>query len=359
MSTAESDMEEMNSAAKARIEKIRGLSLVRDEPAPARGKRPSGWVLGLAGLLVAQTLVFAYFMVGRGDDTAGGAAAAASAVGAAGAAGGSPRAQAGAAAAIGEANVVLQAQGFVVARRQATVSTRVAGIVTEVPVDVGDYVERGQVVGVLNSDLAEKDLQLAEKELFSLRSMVAREQARKDQAESEYRRELELEKSHYTSRARVDEKKAASIVASTSLASTVAELDLGEVRVRQQRSLLGNYTIRAPFSGIVVERNSQVGELVAPMSAGGSFTRTGICTIVDMDSLILVVDVGEQQIQNVKVGQSVTFRLYSDEQTQMQGKVQRIVPSADRAKGTLQVQIVIVGKDPRVLPGMRANVNFI
>ena len=168
-----------------------------------------------------------------------------------------------------------------------------------------------------------------------------------------------LEQSNYTSRARVDEKKAASIVASTALASTIAELDVGEVRVRQQRSLLGNYTIRAPFSGIVVERNSQVGELVAPMSAGGSFTRTGICTIVDMDSLILVVDVGEQQIQNVKVGQAVNFRLYSDEQTEMRGRVQRILPSADRAKGTLQVQIAITGKDPRVLPGMRANVNFI
>ena len=131
------------------------------------------------------------------------------------------------------------------------------------------------------------------------------------------------------------------------------------MRVQQQRSLLANYTIRAPFAGIVVERNSQVGELVAPMSAGGSFTRTGICTIVDMDSLVLVVDVGEQQIQSVKVGQAVNFRLYSDERVQMQGRVQRVVPSADRAKGTLQVRITISGKDSRVLPGMRANVNFI
>ena len=357
MSSAESDMEKMDGASKARLEKIRGLSLVRDEPATARAGRPSRVVLLLLGVLVVQTLGFAYFVISRSGEGPGPAVPAPVAV--AGAATSATGAKSGVPAAGADAGVQLQAQGFVIAMRQATVSTRVAGIVTEVPVDVGDFVERGQVVGVLNSDLAEQDLQLAEKELSSLRSLVARERAKKEQAESEYQRELLLEKGNYTTRARIEEKKAASVVASTALASTVAELDVGEVRVRQQRSLLGNYTIRAPFSGIVVERNSQVGELVAPMSAGGSFTRTGICTIVDMDSLILVVDVGEQQIQHVKVGQSVAFRLYSDEQTQMKGRVQRIVPSADRAKGTLQVQIAIIGRDPRALPGMRANVNFI
>lgn len=354
MNTAESDMDKTEGAAKARLDKIRGLSLVRDEPAPPRGPGRSRMVVALACVLAAQTAIFAYFMFFRSESKPEAAAPAPGvAVGAA------PAGQGGTPTAATDPGVKLQAQGFVIAMRQATVSTRVAGIVTEVPVDVGDYVERGQVVGVLNSDLAEQDLQLAEKELSSLRSLVARERARQEQAESEYQRELMLEKSNYTSRARVDEKKAASIVARTAVASTLAELDVGEVRVRQQRSLLGNYTIRAPFSGIVVERNSQVGELVAPMSAGGSFTRTGICTIVDMDSLILVVDVGEQQIQHVKVGQAVTFALYSDERTQMKGRVQRIVPSADRAKGTLQVQIAIIGRDPRALPGMRANVNFI
>ncbi|WP_217643201.1 efflux RND transporter periplasmic adaptor subunit [Lysobacter sp. cf310] len=349
-------MEKMDGAAKARIEKIRGLSLVREESAPARSGRPSRIVFVLLCVLVAQTLLFAYFMIfgaGAKPETAAPAAAGATASGAA-----AKSAGAAPVVAAGDGGVQLQAQGFVVAMRQATVSTRVAGIVTEVPVDVGDYVERGQIVGVLNSDLAEQDLQLAEKELSSLRSQVARDRARQAQAESEYQRELLLEKSNYTSRARVDEKSAASIVARTAVASTMAELDVGEVRVRQQRSLLGNYTIRAPFSGIVVERNSQVGELVAPMSAGGSFTRTGICTIVDMNSLILVVDVGEQQIQHVKVGQSVNFRLYSDERTQMKGRVQRIVPSADRAKGTLQVQVAIIGRNPGALPGMRANVDF-
>ncbi len=357
MNTVESDIEKMNGAAKARLEKIRGLSLVRDESAPTRSRRLSRVVVVLLCVLVLQTLAFAYFMIfhsGSQSDTAAAVPAAAAGV----VSGEATEATGGAPVSAADAGVRLQAQGFIIPMRQATVSTRVAGIVTEVPVDVGDFVERGQVVGVLNSDLAGQDLQRAEKELSSLRSFVARERARQEQADSEYQRELLLEQGNYTTHARVDEKKAASIVAKTALVSAMAELDVGELRVRQQRSLLDNYTIRAPFSGIVVERNSQVGELVAPMSAGGSFTRTGICTIVDMDSLVLVVDVGEQQIQHVRVGQRVTFRLYSDERTQIQGRVQRIVPTADRAKGTLQVRIAIAGKDPRVLPGMRANVNF-
>lgn len=347
-------MEKQDSAAQARLEKIRGLALIRDDATRAPGRRHSYVVFVLVGLLVAQTLLFAYYMLfyrSAAPDPAVPPIAAAN--------GAASSTVAKSARANGSDGVRLQAQGFVVAMRQATVSTRVAGIVIKVPVEVGDHVERGQVVGVLNSDLAVQDLHLAEKEMLSLRSMVARERARQDQAESEYQRELLLEKSNYTSRARVDEKKAASMVARATVASTLAQLGVGEGRVQQQRSLLGNYTIRAPFSGIVVETNSQVGELVAPMSAGGSFTRTGICTIVDMDSLILVVDVSEQQIQHVEVGRAVTFRLYLDEQTQMKGTVQRIVPSADRAKGTLQVQIAITGRDPRALPGMRANVNFI
>lgn len=358
MNTAESDIDKMDDAAKARLEKIRGLSLVRDEPPPARGGRPSRMVIVLIVVLVVQTLAFACWMIFQprsGADEA--VAASPAATGTASGTGAERQGGATPVAAV-DAGVRLQAQGFVIAMRQATVSTRVAGIVTDVPVDVGDHVERGQIVGVLSSDLAEQDLQLAEKELQSLRSFVARERARKAQADSEYQRELLLERGNYTTRARIDEKKAASIVAGTALSSAEAELEVGDVRVQRQRSLLDNYTIRAPFSGVVIDKNSQVGELVAPMSAGGSFTRTGICTIVDMDSLVLVVDVSEQQIHHVSVGQSVTFHLYSDERTRMQGRVQRIVPSADRAKGTLQVRIAILGKDSRVLPGMRANVNF-
>ena len=352
MKTPHSSTDTLDGAAQARLEKIRGLSLIRERTSAPRARR-SRLVPVLACALVVQTLLAAYFIV----PLVGAAHAPAAALPGAIAAAGTPAP--GALAAPGEAGVRLQAQGFVVAMRQATVSTRVAGIVIHVPVKVGDLVARGQVVGMLNSDLAEQDLNLAEKELLSLRSMVARERARQDQADSEYQRELQLEKSNYTSRARLDEKKAASIVGRATVASTLAQLDVGEVRVRQQRSLLSNYTIRAPFAGIVVETNSQVGELVAPMSAGGSFTRTGICTIVDMDSLILAVDVSEQQIAHVKAGQAVTFRLYLDEQTEMKGVVQRIVPSADRAKGTLQVQIGITARDARALPGMRANVNFI
>lgn len=352
MNHPESETDKLDGAARARVEKIRSLSLVRDESAPPREPRPSRWLFVLAGLVVAQALLVAWLLVGRKDAAAQPVAAS------------EPSVAKGAARAIAmplppAAGVRLQAQGFIVAMRQATVSTRVAGIVTEVPVEVGDHVTSGQVVGVLDADLARQDLQLVEQELASLRAAVARERARTEQAEGDYQRELALERKQYSSQSRIAERRTAAKVAGTTLASAEAELAVGEVRVAQQRSLLANYTIRAPFAGIVVERNAQPGELVAPMSAGGSFTRTGLCTIVDMESLELVVDVGEQQIAQVSVGQPVRFRLYADERATVEGKVVKILPSADRAKGTLQVRIAIQGADARVLPGMRANVDFL
>ena len=205
MNTVESDIEKMNGAAKARLEKIRGLSLVRDESAPTRSRRLSRVVVVLLCVLVLQTLAFAYFMIfhsGSQSDTAAAVPAAAAGV----VSGEATEATGGAPVSAADAGLRLQAQGFIIPMRQATVSTRVAGIVTEVPVDVGDFVERGQVVGVLNSDLAGQDLQRAEKELSSLRSFVARERARQEQADSEYQRELLLEQGNYTTHARVDEK---------------------------------------------------------------------------------------------------------------------------------------------------------
>lgn len=353
MSTIAPDMETNDGAARARLEKVRGLSIIRDEPVPPRSPHRSRVIAALVALLGAQALLIAYFMVDRPGDGAAGLAA----VRPADAAERVP-AVAGPAVAIGEPGVKLQAQGFVVALRQATVSTRVAGIVSDLPVDVGDHVEKGEVVGILASDLAEKDLRLAERELSSLRAAVARARAGQEQADSEYRRELLLARDDYSTSARVAEKKLAKIVADTALASSLAELSVGEVRVERERSLLSNYTIRAPFSGVVIAKNSQVGELVAPMSAGGSFTRTGICTIVDMDSLMLLVDVSEKQMANVEAGQPVEFRLYSNEQASFSGRVVRVLPTADRAKGTLQVRIAIQDKDARMLPGMRASVNF-
>lgn len=353
MSTTAPDMETTDGAAKARLEKVRGLSIIRDEVAPTHTERRSRVVVALVVLLSVQALFIGYFLVDRSGGTAAGLEVA------------RPAAAADMVAtvarptdAIGESGIKLQAQGFVVALRKATVSTRVAGIVSDLPVDVGDHVEKGQVVGILAADLAEKDLRLAEKELSSLRAAVARGRASQEHAESEYQRELLLAQNNYSTRARVAEKNLAKVVADTVLASALAELSVGEVQVERERSLLSNYTIHAPFSGVVIAKNSQVGELVAPMSAGGSFTRTGICTIVDMESLALLVDVSEKQMTHVDVGQPVTFRLYANEQESFAGRVVRVLPTADRAKGTLQVRIAIQDKDVRILPGMRASVNF-
>lgn len=354
MSMEEPNARHAEGAPSARVAKLRSLSIAREEPRDVRPTRASRLVVALVALLSIQALAIGYLVMSRGEDAASRDATVAPPSDEAP----SPDRSVRPRAEPGPSGVKLQAQGFVVAQRQATVSTRVAGIVTALPKEVGDYVKAGEVVGVLDSDLARQDLLLAEKELSSLRSSVERERARKEQSNSELVREQQLAERNFSTSARISERKAAKAVADAGYSSAVAELAVGEVRVGQYRSLLSNYTIRAPFSGIIVEMNAQVGELVAPMSAGGSFTRTGICTIVDMDSLFLAVDVSEQQIGDIKVGQPVEFRLYADERDRYLGRVARILPSADRAKGTLQVRIAIDGADAKVLPGMRANVNF-
>ena len=255
--------------------------------------------------------------------------------------------------------VQFEAQGFVTATRRATVSTQVAGIVTSVRVEAGDRVTRGQVLGTLDADLAYRDLELAERQVDVLQARLRSADAQTRQADAELQRETPLFEKQFSTRARHMQLQTATEVAFAARDSARADLSVAALQVRQQRSMVGNYTIRAPFAGIVTEKNAQPGELIAPSGAGGGFTRTGLCTIVDMDSLEVLVDVNEQLVTRVRAGQPVSISLYAYPQAKFAGRIGRIMPSADRAKGTLQVRIVIDRPDPRILPDMGARVAFL
>jgi HlyD family secretion protein len=350
----------MGSSAE-RVARVRSLAIAGEDRGPGTAGRDGadGGRRGrrlLVAVIAAQALGLAWLAAERLGGQGGMLAPLHAAAAAAPAA---PQALAALPAAAGGAPVRFEAQGFVVATRRATVSTRVAGIVTTLPVEVGDRVHKSQVLGTLDVDLAERELLLAQKQLKALEAHVRSAEASQRQAAAELEQEQSLQERRFSSAARVLQKRTGADVAGATLDNARADLAVGTLQVQQQRSLLSNYTIRAPFAGIVSEKNAQPGELIAPSGAGGGFTRTGLCTIVDTDSLEVQVDVSEQLVNRVREGQPVQFVLYAYEDKVLRGRVARVMPSADRAKGTLQVRVAILDRDPRILPDMRVRLDFL
>lgn len=335
-----------------RLARLRSLAIARDRtsavaplaPAPT-SERPVSRNHWLIGIVAVQAVAIGGLVVHGYQVGATPAAAAAARA---------PSAPA-TAAAVGQ----FDAQGFITATRRATVSTRVAGIVTSVRVEAGDHVVRGQIVGTLDADLANRDLLLAERQVAVVAARLRSAEAQGRQATAEVAREQPLFENQFSTRAHHLALQTSAEVATAAQDSARADLAVAELQVAQQRSLLGNYTIKAPFAGIVIEKNAQPGELIAPSGAVGGFTRTGLCTIVDMDSLEAIVDVNEQLITRVRVGQPVRLNLYAHPDATFAARVARIMPSADRSKGTLQVRINIDRPDGRILPDMGARVTFL
>jgi RND family efflux transporter MFP subunit len=132
-----------------------------------------------------------------------------------------------------------------------------------------------------------------------------------------------------------------------------------DARIREAQQSVDNCIISAPFDGIIVSKDAQVGEMVSPVSAGGGFTRTGIATIVDMASNEIEVDVNENYIARVKPGQEVTAVLDAYPDWKISCRVRTIIPTADRQKATVKVRIAFDKLDPRILPDMGVKVTFL
>jgi len=253
---------------------------------------------------------------------------------------------------------LLNASGYVTARREATISSKVTGKVSEVLVEEGMSVQAGDVLARLDAVNVERSLHLARAQLESARRAIDETKANLIQAERELLRLQRLATDHAASQIELDR-------ADTDVRSLQARLDRqaadvavteSEVALWQQQ--LDDTIIRAPFSGIVTSKDSQPGEMISPVSAGGGFTRTGICTIVDMSSLEIEVDVSESYINRVQSGQPVEATLDSYPQWRIPGKVIAIIPTADRQKATVKVRVGFNELDPRILPDMSVKVAF-
>ena len=229
------------------------------------------------------------------------------------------------------ATSILDASGYVVARRRATVSSKVTGKVMKVFIEEGMYVEEGQLLAQLDDSTMKADLNYSQSQL--------------DEAIRVFNRTKELAKEELASQASLDAARA-----------SVEGLEaLNAVR----KQVVNDMQILAPFSGVVVYKAAQPGEMISPVSAGGGFTNTGICTIVDMDSLEVEVDVNEAFINRVKPGQPVITNLNAYPKWDIPSEVIAIIPTADRNKATVKVRIALLEKDERVLPDMGSRVSFL
>ncbi len=256
-------------------------------------------------------------------------------------------------------NKVLDAAGYITARRIATVSAQTLGLITEVYVEEGMVVEKGQVLAELDSAIPQANLRFAQAQVRASETRVASIRANLEEAKRVLARREDLVKNEFSSVAQVTSAQASVASLEANLATAIADIEVSRVEAQRQQELLDDHTIRAPFAGVVTVKNAQTGEIVAPSSAGGGFTRTGICTIVDMASLEIEVDVQESFIGRVKPNQRVEAKLDAYPDWTIPASVIAIIPTADRAKATVRVRIRLESNDPRILPDMGVKVAFL
>ena len=226
---------------------------------------------------------------------------------------------------------VLDASGYVTARMQATVSSKITGKVLEVFIEEGMFVEKGQILAQLDDSSVQAELNFAKTQL--------------KEAQRVFNRTSELRKDNLASQASLD--------------AAESQVDGLKARLDISKQIVADMQIRAPFSGVVINKAAQPGEMISPVSAGGGFTRTGIGTIVDMSSLEVEVDVNESYINRVQPGQPAITNLNAYQNWDILSEVIAIIPTADRNKATVKVRIGLLEKDARVLPDMGAKVSFL
>ena len=312
-------------------------------PPPARGSRR--WLAIVIAALAAAALLGWWLLV-PGTVPVHVASVRAGAAGTGGAAG--PAAAS-----------ILDASGYVVARRQATVASKVTGKLVELDIEEGDHVKAGQVIArlddsnvraALNQTLAQRDF---------ARSSLRETEVNIANAQREFDRQNSLLDRHFVSQSAVDNAHTALEALQAQLATLHANVGVAERNVDAAQRSVDDTTVRAPFAGVVTVKAAQPGEIVSPISAGGGFTRTGIGTIVDMDSLEVQVDVNENFINRVQPAQAATARLNAYPDWQIPAHVIAVIPTADRSKGTVTVRIALDVKDPRILPEMGVRVAFL
>jgi RND family efflux transporter MFP subunit len=254
---------------------------------------------------------------------------------------------------------ILDASGYVVARRQATVASKITARMVELDIEEGDHVKAGQIIAKLDDTNIRAALNQSSAQLEFSKASLAETQVNLANAQRDYDRQKSLLQGHFVSQSAVDNAQTTFDGLRAQLATQRSNVDVVAEGMKVAQRNLDDTIVRAPFAGIVTVKAAQPGEMVSPISAGGGFTRTGIGTIVDMDSLEFQVDVNENFINKVRPDQKVSAKLNAYPDWQIPGHVIAVIPTADRSKGTVTVRIALDQKDSRVLPEMGVRVSFL
>jgi len=257
------------------------------------------------------------------------------------------------------AGSILDASGYVVARRQATVASKITAKMMELDIEEGDHVKAGQVIAKLDDTNIRAALNEAGAQLEFAKASLTETQVNLANAERDYARQKSLLQGHYVSQAAVDNAQTTVDALRAQLATQRSNVDVVARAMSVAERNLDDTIVRAPFSGVVTVKAAQPGEMVSPISAGGGFTRTGIGTIVDMESLEIQVDVNENFINRVRAAQAATAKLNAYPDWEIPAHVIAVIPTADRSKGTVTVRIALDQKDARILPEMGVRVSFL
>ena len=254
---------------------------------------------------------------------------------------------------------VLNASGYVVARRMDTVSSKVTDKVLEIYVEEGMEVKKNQVLARLDPENSSTMLTMAERELEAARRNLTEIEVRLADARRNLERNETLVKQQLVSQTALDTSRAEANALAARLAASEAQVKVSESSLAMRRIDYNDLNVRAPFDGVVISKDAQPGEMISPMSAGGGFTRTGIATIVDMSSREVEVDVNEAYINRVKSNQRVEATLDAYPDAPLAAHVVNIVPTADRTKATVRVRIGFEKLEPQILPDMGIKVRFL
>lgn len=254
---------------------------------------------------------------------------------------------------------VLDASGYVVARREATVSSKVTGKVVELLIEEGQPVKQGQVLARLDDSNTRQQVLLSQSQYDASRAQLSEIRVQLADAQRQLKRSRDLHERKLVSDAAVENAQATADGLQARLESAQENVKVAERNVSLFRQQVDDMVVRAPFAGVITVKNAQIGEMISPLSAGGAGTRTGIGTLVDMESLEIEVDVNENFINRVQGGQKVEAVLNAYPDWRIPCKVIAVIPTADRSKATVKVRIGIDAKDPRIIPDMGVRVSFL
>lgn len=254
---------------------------------------------------------------------------------------------------------LLNASGYVTPQRRATVAAKITGRVTGVFFTEGMHVHKGFVLATLDDSDAQRTLASAVADRNATQASILDLQVQLKNAQIELRRAQELQAAGVQTQEALDNARMAANSLRARIDYTQEQVIAADARIKEAQQAVDNCVIRAPFDGIIVSKDAQVGEMVSPVSAGGGFTRTGIATIVDMASNEIEVDVNENYIARVKPHQQVTAILDAYPDWKIPSHVRTIIPTADRDKATVEVRIAFDKLDPRILPDMGVKVTFL